>query len=221
MAAPGRRAHVDLGRLAFLPICCALVVSNAVVACRDLASLPRGSSATLAALAVAKALTAAFYWFVVRAYLRRGPATATDASLPAGAAAFAATALPLVVPLVRHQSEAPVTIGVGSALLLAGIAWSVWCVRTLGRSFSVLAQARTLVTAGPYGYVRHPLYLGEIVATLGLAVLRPSAVTFGLWAALCALQVVRTRYEEAVLAGAIDEYAAYRRSTARLVPHVF
>ena len=49
-------------------------------------------------------------------------------------------------------------------LLLAGTAWSVWSLRFLGRNVSVLAQARDVVDRGPYRWVRHPLYAGEIVS---------------------------------------------------------
>ena len=37
----------------------------------------------------------------------------------------------------------------------------------LGRSFSIVPQARTLVRTGPYKFVRNPLYLAEEVALLG------------------------------------------------------
>lgn len=40
-------------------------------------------------------------------------------------------------------------------------AWSIW---TLRRSFSITVEARTLVTHRPYCWVRHPVYLGEILA---------------------------------------------------------
>jgi protein-S-isoprenylcysteine O-methyltransferase Ste14 len=42
-------------------------------------------------------------------------------------------------------------------------------VLSLGRSISILPQARQLVTSGPYAFVRHPLYLGEMTAMLGIA----------------------------------------------------
>jgi protein-S-isoprenylcysteine O-methyltransferase Ste14 len=38
----------------------------------------------------------------------------------------------------------------------------------LGRSFSVVPQARGLVRGGPYSFVRHPLYLAEEIALLGI-----------------------------------------------------
>jgi len=40
-------------------------------------------------------------------------------------------------------------------------AWSIWSLR---RSFSITVEAGELVMHGPYRWVRHPVYLGEILA---------------------------------------------------------
>ena len=52
-------------------------------------------------------------------------------------------------------------------LLLAGIILAIWALIFLGRSISLLPEARRLVTSGPYALVRHPLYLGEMIAIAG------------------------------------------------------
>lgn len=54
-------------------------------------------------------------------------------------------------------------------LLIAGIVFSIGALVVLGRSISLLPEARRLVTRGPYAFVRHPLYLGEMVALAGIA----------------------------------------------------
>ena len=53
-------------------------------------------------------------------------------------------------------------------LIFAGVGFSVHALAHLGRAFSLMAEARQLVSDGPYAHVRHPLYLGEAVAMLGL-----------------------------------------------------
>jgi protein-S-isoprenylcysteine O-methyltransferase Ste14 len=106
-------------------------------------------------------------------------------------------------------------------LLVTGSAWAVWSLCTLGRNLSILAQAREVVEHGPYRWVRHPLYTGEIVASLGLAVAAGTTAAFGVWIVLVALQVYRARSEEQVLIGALPTYAAYRTRTAALLPGVF
>jgi len=55
-------------------------------------------------------------------------------------------------------------------LVLIGNAGSIIALRQLGRSFSVMAEARQLVTSGLYRFVRHPLYLTEEIAIIGVFV---------------------------------------------------
>ncbi len=59
---------------------------------------------------------------------------------------------------------------IGTSLVVLGTAFSIIAVGTLGRSFSIMAEARRLVTRGVYSIVRHPLYLAEEIAVLGIVV---------------------------------------------------
>ena len=57
---------------------------------------------------------------------------------------------------------------ISTLLLLGGNALAVLVLVQLGRSFSVMAEARRLVTSGVYRWVRHPLYLAEELAVIGI-----------------------------------------------------
>ena len=77
-----------------------------------------------------------------------------------------------------------------------------------------------LVTSGPYRLVRHPIYSGILLATVGTAV----ALSW-LWLTVVALAAIYFIYsatvEERYLAEQFPEdYPAYRRSTKMLVPFV-
>ena len=210
----------DLGRLAFMPVCVLLMTYN----CMQLVSgaLYSGKSAGAAVgLIVASSLTTVFYGLVVRAYLVRLPAKATSRSAAANLAAFLGSAVPFFVPLLRRTMVGGPWLVAGDVLLLAGLAWTVWAVRTLGRSFSVIPQARTVVSTGPYRLVRHPLYFGEIVSTLGLALLHFSAANLVAWLSLCALQIYRAGHEERVLGATLLDYDDYRSRTRRIVPALY
>ncbi len=107
------------------------------------------------------------------------------------------------------------------ALLVAGHFLCAVTLLQLGRSFSVMPEARKLVTVGLYSRIRHPLYMAEAVATLGVFLLYRSTGAALLVAAQFAVQLWRMREEEKVLEAEFPDYATYRARTARLVPGVF
>jgi protein-S-isoprenylcysteine O-methyltransferase Ste14 len=112
----------------------------------------------------------------------------------------------------------PVSSITSTLLIITGAVLSFVVLRWLGKSFSILAEARRLVTTGPYKVVRHPLYLCEGIALLGvtLQVISPLAVAITLIIAL--IQFRRMINEEAVLNSAFPEYGAYAARTPRLAP---
>ena len=70
-------------------------------------------------------------------------------------------------------------------------------------------------------FVRHPLYLAEELAIIGIFMQFASAWTALLLAVQIAFQLRRMHNEEVVLTETFPEYAAYRRRTARLIPGVY
>lgn len=104
-------------------------------------------------------------------------------------------------------------------LVLFGMVYAVWSLAYLRRSFSILPEARRLVTGGPYGLSRHPLYLGEGVAAVGLTL--PTIGWLGalLVAFFVLAQYLRILAEERVLARMFpEEFARYRRRVPRYLP---
>jgi protein-S-isoprenylcysteine O-methyltransferase Ste14 len=121
--------------------------------------------------------------------------------------------LPVAQLGLGMQIVAAILIGVGSL----GSFYVLWW---LGKSFSIMPEARTLVTGGPYAHVRHPLYGIEIVSVIGTAVqfAQPWAALIAL--VVVALLVIRSHFEEGVLEAAYPEYAAYRARTRRFIPGI-
>jgi protein-S-isoprenylcysteine O-methyltransferase Ste14 len=130
----------------------------------------------------------------------------------------------LAIDALGLSASQPVTqpdaIGLAAALMLAGTLLAFWSAWYLGRSFSLLPQARTLVTGGPYRFVRHPIYLGGLLITLGEIWLRFSPLVVILNLVFVAAQVVRLRYEEDILERTFPEYRAYRARTSALIPGI-
>jgi protein-S-isoprenylcysteine O-methyltransferase Ste14 len=110
---------------------------------------------------------------------------------------------------------------VSTLLLLVGNYFCIVALMHLGRSLSIMAEARRLVTTGPYALVRHPLYLAEEVSIVGVF------VQFLSWQAVLVLmvhfffQVRRMLNEEKVLSATFPEYSEYARRTPRLIPGVW
>jgi len=124
--------------------------------------------------------------------------------------------LPARGPLNIYESV------VSSVLILTSNILSVVVLQRLGRSFSIMAEARALVTGGPYAVVRHPLYLVEEIGVIGAfvqVVSWPAALLFALH---FAFQLQRMRNEERVLLHAFPrEYRAYSARTARFIPGIW
>ncbi len=106
-------------------------------------------------------------------------------------------------------------------LIMIGNFAAIIALYRLGRSFSLMAESRQLVTSGPYRFVRHPLYAAEELALMGVFIQFVSVWTFMLFAAQIGFQLRRMYNEEIVLGATFPEYAAYQESTARLIPGVY
>lgn len=112
----------------------------------------------------------------------------------------------------------------GVAVGVLTVALGTWTFRSIGRNITdtvVTRREHTLVTSGPYRYVRHPFYV-----TTGLALVANSLATANWFIALAgtgalALMVVRTTTEEAKLVERFgDDYRRYMARTGRFFPRL-
>ncbi len=102
-----------------------------------------------------------------------------------------------------------------SAVILA------WAAVSLGNSLTPhpTPNARGLKTGGIYGWVRHPMYLGLLVAGGAVVGVRPDTW----WAATGLLfsLVCKTEIEERLLAHTYPDFADYRQKTWKLLPFIW
>lgn len=174
-------------------------------------------SAELALEVTTAVLTTLLCLLVVVAYLRRAPARATAAGLTVRVLAVGTCCLPLCLAMFPPTTNL-LQQAVGAALVFVGTAFSVWSMTHLSRAFSVLPQARHVVSSGPYRFVRHPLYLGETVSLAGLALTLAGGWPLLVVALVTAGQIYRAGQEEAVLTAQLPEYATYAQRTWRVLP---
>ena len=149
-------------------------------------------------------------------FLTRRPANAETASAPLWLLGFAGTALPLLLRPAMAVSEA----SLGVIIELCGLAMLAAALLSLRRSFAIVPGNRGIRAGGMYRLVRHPVYLSELTALLGLVIANPTALNALIWVCECGLQLARARAEERFLA-ADPRYAIYRaRVRHRLIPWV-
>jgi len=118
----------------------------------------------------------------------------------------------------------PWLLGIGFALFVAGLGLAVWARVNIGRNWGTPMSQKSdpvLVKVGPYRVIRHPIYSGIILASLGTAMavspywLIPTALfgTYFVYSAFMEERYMSERFPEA--------YAEYKRSTKMLIPFVF
>jgi protein-S-isoprenylcysteine O-methyltransferase Ste14 len=123
--------------------------------------------------------------------------------------ALVGTFLSLSLVALPMADLGPVLRVVAIALVLAGWLSSIYVLAWLGRSFSIMAQARRLVTRGPYRVVRHPLYVCEEIAMIGMVLLCLSPMAVLIAAVQWMFQLRRMTNEERVLRASFPEYVDY------------
>ena len=147
----------------------------------------------------------------------RGKARGLEPRISALIGAF----LVYAIPLFPRRELSLTAEMVSTLLVLFGSAAAIYTLLRLGRSFSMMSEARRLVTSGPYRFVRHPLYVAEELAIIGISVQFFSLSTAFVLAVQIAFQLRRMHNEETVLTESFPEYAAYRQRTARLLPGIY
>jgi protein-S-isoprenylcysteine O-methyltransferase Ste14 len=110
----------------------------------------------------------------------------------------------------------------GTLVVLAGAALATWAKLRLGRWFTGtfgVKEGHELVTDGPYGITRHPIYTGLLLMLPGAALVWDSALTLLLAFLLAVPFSFHTVYEEALFEQHFGAaYRDYQRRVPRLVP---
>lgn len=135
------------------------------------------------------------------------------------------TLIYLIAPQLMRWSALPMLMWlrwIGVVVGLVTIALFLWIHRTLGENWSTSVETKeqhTLVTNGPYRWVRHPMYTTMFVWTLAFFLVSANWFVGITWLALSILAASRAGEEEAALIEKFGaEYRAYMQRTARFLP---
>lgn len=172
----------------------------------------------------------AAYWWArsanMKATVRREPVYSRLLHIGPLALAMALTWAPGIpwIPALQTRllPRGPTAFFTGAAITLAGLLFTVWARRYLGRNWSgtvTLKKDHELVTGGPYGLVRHPIYTGLLLAFVGGAVARGTLA--GVVSVLIVLLALwrKLRMEERWMREQFGpSYASYSRRVPALIP---
>ncbi|MFN2592814.1 MAG: isoprenylcysteine carboxylmethyltransferase family protein [Candidatus Dormibacteria bacterium] len=149
-----------------------------------------------------------------------------DGRLLVRATAFTGTTLLLVGgavvppgPLLFSVPDSVAATATVAIVVMEVIA--VYALICLRRNFSIMPEARNVVSRGPYRFVRHPLYAAEIVAALAVVVPAPRLWSTVVLPLFVIIQMTRSVLEERLLTRVLPAYQAYRERTRRLIPFVW
>lgn len=111
----------------------------------------------------------------------------------------------------------------GGFLGIVALLWFVWIHQTLGNNLSAriqIKESQTLVTGGPYRWIRHPMYDAFFILHLAAFLLTANWFIGLTWmAGLTAIILLRVRREEAMLISRFgDSYLSYMETTGRFFP---
>jgi protein-S-isoprenylcysteine O-methyltransferase Ste14 len=156
---------------------------------------------------------------------RQSIASALAHRIPVGIGWFLLLFRGLGTPLDnRVIPRTDLTLVAGTTVCVLGLLVTIWARRTLAGNWSsdvTFKQDHELVRAGPYRFVRHPIYTGLLVMALGTAI---EIGRLRCWIGLAVVGVgfwIKLKQEERLLRRHFpDEYPVYERQVKALVPWV-
>lgn len=112
----------------------------------------------------------------------------------------------------------------GVVLLIIGGLLGTFGLLSLGANLSPFPkpiEGGQLVTTGAYRFVRHPIYSGLVLGTLGWGMLRATLLGIALAIVMFIFFDLKSRREEQWLTQAYSDYPAYQRRVRKLIPWVY
>jgi protein-S-isoprenylcysteine O-methyltransferase Ste14 len=131
-----------------------------------------------------------------------------------------ANGLVRLIPVLLH----PLGFVLGIALILAGYGATLWCYAIMGDTWRMgidRGEKTNLVTRGPYGVVRHPIYLFQVIILAGVVLLLPAVLAVLIFFVhLLCVWCKAADEEDYLLTVHGQDYRDYLARTGRLMPRL-
>jgi protein-S-isoprenylcysteine O-methyltransferase Ste14 len=136
------------------------------------------------------------------------------------------TPIPLILAALILAETTPASFICGFIIAICGECLRIWAVRYAGSATRTTGNvgADDLVTTGPYGYVRNPLYLGNFLMSLGILLV---AWPWMPWFLILFMLLFAVQYtsiihleEEFLAQNFSDRYQDYVQNVPRFIPRI-
>jgi|SRR5208283_778395 len=116
----------------------------------------------------------------------------------------------------------PSGIFLGVFIAVGGYVGTLWCYSAIGESWRMginKSERTTLVKDGPYCFIRHPIYIFQIMILIGMIILLPTPLSLLILLVHIICVIIKAFDEERYLKGIYEvEYRDYFDRTGRFFP---
>lgn len=121
-------------------------------------------------------------------------------------------------PMLAYSPE-------GMLVEVAGLFLGILAIFTMRvgnfRITPLIKTGGVLVTAGPYKYIRHPMYLAQVVVVAPLVVDYFSWIRLAVVLLLCIGLLIKISFEEKLLMDYFPDYKQYMKKSWRVLPFIY
>jgi len=113
----------------------------------------------------------------------------------------------------------------GILLEMAGVFLGLLSIYVMGLgNFNIrpiVKESGILITAGPYGIIRHPMYLAQVIAVVPLVCESFTYWRLGVLLLLITVLTIKMEYEEKRLVNHFKGYLDYKKNTKKVIPFIY